>query len=97
MEVLQVQRVLDRMNVFLRLMHEGLITAGREERTINAEEEFARAPEMFNRSLSVFEVLSPFGPSRLWGMSRGLPWALSLQHAFADRFARIRCSLPTEP
>ena len=40
-EVLQVKRVLDRMNLFLRLMHEGLITAGREERMLIPTGKFA--------------------------------------------------------
>ena len=38
-----MQRVLERMNVFLRLMHEGLTTAEREQRTINAAHEFAKS------------------------------------------------------
>jgi superfamily II DNA or RNA helicase len=41
-ELLQVQRVLERMNVFLKLMHEGLTTADREQRKINSNQEFAR-------------------------------------------------------
>jgi hypothetical protein len=38
-EVLQVQRVLDRMNQFLRLMHEGLSPAAGEERRIDVGRE----------------------------------------------------------
>lgn len=41
-ELLQVQRVLERMNVFLKLMHEGLTIPDREQRTINANLEFAK-------------------------------------------------------
>jgi len=41
-EVLQVQRVLERMNVFLRLMHEGLIMTGEDSRTLVAAREFVR-------------------------------------------------------
>ena len=41
-ELLQVRNVLRRMNVFLRLMHEGLTTSGHDVRTINAGVEFAR-------------------------------------------------------
>ena len=40
LEVLQVQRVLERMNTFLRLMHEGLNTNGPEEKRIDAAREF---------------------------------------------------------
>ena len=59
-EVLQVQRVLERMNVFLRLMHEGLTTDGREERSIDAGKEFARGlrlvPQIRERLTSAFPV-----------------------------------------
>jgi hypothetical protein len=59
-EVLQVERVLERMNVFLRLMHEGLTTAGAEERRINTNEEFARGrrgvPQILERLQSAFPV-----------------------------------------
>jgi hypothetical protein len=41
-EVLQVERVLERMNVFLTLMHEGLTVPRQEQRTINAAHEFAK-------------------------------------------------------
>jgi hypothetical protein len=41
-EVLQVRRVLDRMDEFLRLMHEGLVLAGKEERRIDTVKEFER-------------------------------------------------------
>lgn len=40
LEVLQVQRVLERMNTFLRLMHEGLGTTGPEDKRIDASREF---------------------------------------------------------
>ena len=42
-EVLQVQRVLERMNVFLRLMHEGLTTTEHDEKTIQLDKEMTRA------------------------------------------------------
>jgi hypothetical protein len=41
-ELLQVHRVLDRMNVFLRLMHEGIATPPQEDRKIDTHREFAR-------------------------------------------------------
>jgi hypothetical protein len=59
-EVLQVERVLERMNVFVRLMHEGLTTAGAEEKRINMNEEFARGrravPQILERLQSAFPV-----------------------------------------
>ena len=41
-EILQVERVLERMNVFLRLMHEGLVTKGSEEKHIDINATIAR-------------------------------------------------------
>lgn len=60
-EVLQVHRVLERMNVFMRLMHEGLTTLGREERSINTDKEFAcylqSVSQITERLRSAFPVL----------------------------------------
>jgi hypothetical protein len=36
-EILQIERVLERMNVFLKLMHEGLVTAGVEGKRIDVD------------------------------------------------------------
>lgn len=59
-EVLQVQRVLERMNEFLRLMHEGLTTQGNEERTIDVSKEIVRArrhvPQIRERLTSAFPI-----------------------------------------
>jgi hypothetical protein len=59
-EVLQVQRVLERMNIFLRLMHEGLTTAATESGKIQADHEFAGArrvvPQIRERLRSAFPV-----------------------------------------
>jgi hypothetical protein len=59
-EVLQVQRVLERMNVFLRLMHEGLTTQGNDERTIDVSKEIVRArrqvPQIRERLTSAFPI-----------------------------------------
>ncbi len=41
-EILQVERVLERMNVFLRLMHEGLVTSGSEDKHIDVQKTLAR-------------------------------------------------------
>ena len=43
-EVLQVQRVLERMNVFLRLMHEGLSVPKGDHRTVDVQKELAAGP-----------------------------------------------------
>ena len=89
-EVLQVKRVLDRMNVFLRLMHEGLITAGREERSINTDEEFARAAwdvqQIDERLRSAF----PVRPEQLSGDVQTAAVGPGVALAMAERFEQIR-------
>ena len=89
-EVLQVKRVLDRMNVFLRLMHEGLITAGREERTINTDEEFARAAwdvqQIDERLRSAF----PVRPEHKTGDIKELAAGPGVALAIGERFEQIR-------
>ena len=50
-EVLQVQRVLERMNVFLRLMHEGLTVPKGETRRIDVARELTRG----QRSVEVIQ------------------------------------------
>ncbi len=69
-EVLQVHRVLDRMNVFLRLMHEGLVTAGREDGVINAAHEFVRARKPPEQVREVLKTAFPVRPEFLAGESR---------------------------
>ncbi|MGD9854330.1 MAG: helicase-related protein [Planctomycetaceae bacterium] len=88
-EVLQVQRVLERMNVFLRLMHEGLITSGREQRTINASQEFATARRIVPQILERLESAFPVRPEHLRGSRRSLAVASSLPSELSCRFARL--------
>jgi superfamily II DNA or RNA helicase len=88
-EVLQVQRVLERMNIFLRLMHEGLITAGSDERTINTGQEFARGrrlvPPIRERLESAFPVL----PGHLECEPRKLAIGPEVAQDLSRRFARL--------
>jgi hypothetical protein len=69
-EVLQVHRVLDRMNVFLRLMHEGLITAGREDGTLDTAREFVRARKPPAQVQGVLKTAFPVRPEFLEGETR---------------------------
>ncbi len=94
-EVLQVRRVLERMNVFLRLMHEGLITSGREERSINANKEFTRSrsvvPPISVRLKSAF----PVRPEHLGREPLELAVASDAAPKLRKRFARLaRVGLP---
>jgi hypothetical protein len=59
-EVVQVHRVLTRMNTFLRLMHEGLILPGEEDRKIDLRREMVAeqrpVPQIRERLRSAFDV-----------------------------------------
>jgi len=88
-EVLQVQRVLERMNVFLRLMHEGLTTQGNEERTIDVSKEIVRArryvPQIRERLTSAF----PIKDEHLNGRSQPLAATSDEATQLATRFGRL--------
>lgn len=88
-EVLQVQRVLERINVFLRLMHEGLTVTGSEERTINADKEFVRGrrlvPQIRERLKSAF----PVTPDQLGREEKGLSVGPPVARQLNDRFMRL--------
>lgn len=66
-EVLQVQRVLERMNVFLRLMHEGLLLTDRGERTINAANEFTKCRRLVPQIRERLQSAFPVRPQHLHG------------------------------
>lgn len=89
-EILQVQRVLERMNVFLRLMHEDLTTAGGGEKRLDVGHEMLNGrrivPQIQERLQSAFPVRDQW----LQGQVR----ALAVEPAYAEealaRFARLR-------
>ncbi len=90
--MLQVERVLERMNVFLRLMHEGLTTAGEEERRINTNEEFARVRRAVPQILERLQSAFPVWPEHLEGDGTGLAVGPEFAVELADRFARLSAS-----
>jgi len=94
-EVLQVQRVLERINLFLRLMHEGLTTAGGDERSIDAGKEFVRGrrhvPQIRERLKSAF----PVTPEQVKGEDRDLAVGPDVARHINDQFTRIeKAELP---
>jgi len=91
-EVLQVQRVLERMNVFLRLMHSGLLTTGREESTINAAQEFARVRRAVPQVLGLLHSAFPVRPDSLQGDGRPLAVCPDRAAGLLERFASIRAA-----
>jgi hypothetical protein len=88
-EVLQVQRVLERMNVFLQLMHEGLTIPGNESRTINTQHEFARqrrdVPQLEGRLKTAF----PIQTRHLNGSATPLAADPALASTLESRFSRL--------
>ena len=91
-EVLQVQRVLERMNVFLRLMHEGLTTSGRKDRSINADKEFARARRVVPQILERLQSAFPVRPEHLNGVVKELAVTPHLSEKTAQQFTSLACT-----
>jgi hypothetical protein len=88
-EVLQVQRVLERMNVFLRLMHEGLVTAGTDERTIKTKEEFVRGRRAVPQIRERLETAFPVRRDHLECEPRKLAVGPEVARDLTARFARL--------
>jgi hypothetical protein len=89
-ELLQVRRVLDRMDVFMRLMHEGLILAGKEERRIDTTKEFERTyrpPAAGNRPL---KSSFPVRPEHLIGESSETVTVMMEVEKLVKRFQELR-------
>ncbi|MEZ4222320.1 MAG: DEAD/DEAH box helicase family protein [Polyangiaceae bacterium] len=89
-EVLQVRRVLERMNTFLELMHEGIHAEAKEERTIDTLKEFQRAnrpvPQIRELLRSAFPVL----PEHLSGPAARSVGAVHYAAEVAKRFRDIK-------
>src|SRR5262249_41640733 len=89
-EILQVQRVLERMNVFLRLMHEDLTTAGGDERRLDVGREILNerrgVPQIQERLQSAFPVQGRWLKGDVKALRVGPAYA---QEALG-RFARLR-------
>ena len=88
-EILQVQRVLERMNGFLELMHEGLTAPLKETSSINAAREFARGrrhvPQLEGRLQTAF----PIEGHHLRADSKSLAAEPSLAGALLIRFQQL--------
>lgn len=88
-EVLQVQRVLERMTVFLRLMHEGLSPARRDERRIETDKEFVRGSHFTERSRERLKSAFPIRPRDLRGEVRDLVISPAVAKSVETRFRRL--------
>jgi hypothetical protein len=88
-ELLQVQRVLERMNVFLKLMHQGLTSPDREQRAINANQEFAKVRRAVQQIEGRLESAFPVRPEYLLGMVTELAVQPGSSEQIAERFANL--------
>jgi hypothetical protein len=89
-EVLQVQRVLERMNTFLRLMHEGLSVPKGDHRTVDVSRELVNGRR---RVEAIRERLKTAFPIPEWakqGTRRTLATNPETAFALIQRFNRVR-------
>jgi hypothetical protein len=86
-EVLQVERVLDRMNAFLRLMHESLEAPATEQRRIDVEREILVTRRRRDVSREPLRSAFPVPESVLRGPQRSLAVADDLAARLRERFA----------
>ncbi|MFY2559478.1 DEAD/DEAH box helicase family protein [Corallococcus terminator] len=96
-EVLQVQRVLDRMSTFLRLMHEGLSVPLLEQRRIDLQREMVAARKQVDRFIGPLKSAFPVPE---WA-TRGTKTALAVEDSFGarvrERFEQLRHSSALGP
>lgn len=88
-EVLQVRRVLTRMNTFLRLMHQGLGTAGAETRRLDVSREMVAGLPPLEKITQRLESAFPITPSTLKSDGATKRLAVDPAHA-ASAIARFR-------
>lgn len=88
-EVLQVDRVLARMNEFLRLMHEGLVVRTPSERSIDMTKEMARGRQAVEPIREPLTTAFPVRREHIKGDSRPLAVTATRAEALRARFARL--------
>jgi hypothetical protein len=88
-EVVQVQRVLARMNTFLRLMHEGLTVPGREEARIDLNRELLAARQVVPQILTPLHSAFGVQPRHLEGRAKPLAIQADAAAAIRQRFAGL--------
>ena len=88
-EVLQVDRVLGRMNEFLRLMHEGLVVRTASDRSIDTTREIARGRRPVEPIRERLTTAFPVRPEHTKGKSRRLAVTAAHADVLRARFARL--------
>ena len=92
-EILQVERVLERMNVFLRLMHEGLVTSSAEDKHIDVQSTLARGRRPVEVITKKLESAFRIGKDALRGEVRELDVTPELAKACERRLEALRLSV----
>lgn len=96
-EVLQVRRLLSRMNTFLRLMHDGLHVPRSEENSLNVATEILRhhepVPAITERLCTAFPVNDQDLRGELTVLARSNADALAIERRFTD----LRVALRNDP
>lgn len=94
-EVLQVQRVLERMNTFLRLMHEGLTVTDQPDRKIDLKREFAGEKRVVPQIQAKLHTAFPIPSDALSGTDANLAITRDESVLAEANFARLmNISLP---
>ena len=89
-EILQVEKVLERMNVFLRLMHEGLVVASAEDKHIDVASAVARGRQPVETIREKLRTAFPIRPSALAGDVGAVTVPPALADEALDRLAALQ-------
>jgi hypothetical protein len=89
-EILQVERVLERMNVFLKLMHEGLVVASTEDKHIDVETTVARSRRPVEAIREKLRTAFEIKPAAIAGDVRAVAVTPALAVEALDRLAALQ-------
>ncbi|QAT82967.1 helicase domain-containing protein [Corallococcus coralloides] len=89
-EVLQVERVLDRMGTFLRLMHEGLPDKTQELKKIDVEKEMVAVRRHLPVAREALKTAFPLPPGSTTGPARPLAVQGDVMASVRARFSALR-------
>jgi hypothetical protein len=89
-EILQVERVLERMNVFLKLMHEGLVTSSTEDKHIDVAVAVARGRRPVEAFREKLRTAFAIRPDAISGDVTALAVSPALAFEALDRLAVLQ-------
>jgi len=89
-EILQVERVLERMNVFLKLMHEGLVGPGAESKHIDVALAIERARHPVVTFREKLHTAFPIEPATIAGDVRSVTVTSAVADGALDRLAVLQ-------